>query len=75
MERESVASMYTENDRSMLKYLYDCVFFIVRKPAEQLINGDQTPKNGQIEDSLQTKKSTWRLERWSSGQIHKQMAQ
>ncbi|KAK7172980.1 hypothetical protein R3I93_002948 [Phoxinus phoxinus] len=54
LERESVASTYTENDRSMLKYLYDCVFFIVRKPAEQLMNGDQTPE----EDSLQIRNST-----------------
>lgn len=54
MERDSVSSTYTENDRSMLKYLYDSVFFIVRKPVDQLINGDQTPKDGQIEDSLYT---------------------
>ncbi|XP_016137358.1 carnosine N-methyltransferase-like [Sinocyclocheilus grahami] len=57
-ERESVPSTYTENDRSMLKYLYDCIFFIIRKPAEQLINGDQTPKDGQTEDSLQKRSST-----------------
>lgn len=54
LERDSVSSTYTENDRSMLKYLYDSVFFIVRKPADQLINGDQTQKDGQFEDSLHT---------------------
>uniref|UniRef100_A0A4W3IV09 Carnosine N-methyltransferase n=1 Tax=Callorhinchus milii TaxID=7868 RepID=A0A4W3IV09_CALMI len=32
MEKNSVASTYTENDQSMLKYLYDCVFFVARKP-------------------------------------------
>lgn len=25
---------YTENDRSMLRYVYDCIFFVARKPAE-----------------------------------------
>ncbi|XP_055055052.1 carnosine N-methyltransferase [Misgurnus anguillicaudatus] len=54
LEKESVASTYTENDRSMLKYLYDCVFFVVRKPADQLINGDKTPKDDQTEDYLHT---------------------
>lgn len=33
MERESVITTYTENERSMLRYLYDCVFFVVRKPV------------------------------------------
>uniref|UniRef100_W5MU48 Carnosine N-methyltransferase n=1 Tax=Lepisosteus oculatus TaxID=7918 RepID=W5MU48_LEPOC len=34
VERESVPTTYTENSHSMLKYLYDCVFFVARKPAE-----------------------------------------
>ncbi|XP_046871747.1 carnosine N-methyltransferase [Hypomesus transpacificus] len=33
VERESVHTTYTENACSMLKYLYDCVFFVARKPA------------------------------------------
>ncbi|XP_034025688.1 carnosine N-methyltransferase [Thalassophryne amazonica] len=32
-EEESVQTTYTENDRSMLKYVYDCIFFVARKPA------------------------------------------
>ncbi|TRY81920.1 hypothetical protein DNTS_013384 [Danionella cerebrum] len=52
MERESVPSTYTENDRSMLKYLYDSVFFTARKPEKQLTSGDQTPKNDAKESSL-----------------------
>lgn len=31
MEKESVHTTYTENDRSMLRFLYDCVFFVARK--------------------------------------------
>uniref|UniRef100_A0A3Q3X4X8 Carnosine N-methyltransferase n=1 Tax=Mola mola TaxID=94237 RepID=A0A3Q3X4X8_MOLML len=30
-EKESVQTTYTENDRSMLRYVYDCVFFVARK--------------------------------------------
>ncbi|KAM4616995.1 carnosine N-methyltransferase isoform 2-T2 [Polymixia lowei] len=41
VERESVQATYTENDRSMLKYLYDCVFFVARKPAHLYTNGQQ----------------------------------
>lgn len=33
VERESVQTTYTENDRSMLRYVYDCIFFVARKPA------------------------------------------
>ncbi|XP_055489035.1 carnosine N-methyltransferase isoform X2 [Leucoraja erinacea] len=33
VEKNSVPSTYTENDQSMLKFLYDCVFFVARKPA------------------------------------------
>ncbi|CAM9860404.1 unnamed protein product [Lampetra planeri] len=32
-ENECVHATYTENERSMLRYIYDCVFFVVRKPA------------------------------------------
>ncbi|XP_008293928.1 carnosine N-methyltransferase [Stegastes partitus] len=38
VERESVQTTYTENDRSMLRYVYDCVFFVARKPAELYFN-------------------------------------
>lgn len=38
---------YTENDRSMLRYVYDCAYFVVRKPAELQYF------NGQNEDQLQ----------------------
>lgn len=34
VERESVQTTYTENPRSMLRYVYDCVFFVARKPAD-----------------------------------------
>ncbi|KAJ3603566.1 hypothetical protein NHX12_028311 [Muraenolepis orangiensis] len=34
VERESMQTTYTENDRSMLRYVYDCVFFVARKPTE-----------------------------------------
>lgn len=34
VEKESVQTTYTENQRSMLRYVYDCVFFVARKPAE-----------------------------------------
>lgn len=34
VENESVQTTYTENQRSMLRYVYDCVFFVARKPAE-----------------------------------------
>lgn len=30
---------YTENDRSMLRYVYDCVFFVARKPGKVSFNG------------------------------------
>lgn len=34
VEKESVQTTYTENERSMLRYVYDCVFFVARKPAD-----------------------------------------
>ncbi|XP_041854975.1 carnosine N-methyltransferase [Melanotaenia boesemani] len=39
VEKESMQTTYTENDRSMLRYIYDCVFFVARKPAELYFNG------------------------------------
>uniref|UniRef100_A0A3B3HM61 Carnosine N-methyltransferase n=1 Tax=Oryzias latipes TaxID=8090 RepID=A0A3B3HM61_ORYLA len=33
VEKESMQTTYTENDRSMLRYVYDCVFFVARKPS------------------------------------------
>ncbi|XP_066510369.1 carnosine N-methyltransferase-like isoform X2 [Hoplias malabaricus] len=53
VERESVLTTYTENDRSMLRYLYDCVFFVVRKPVEHLSNGTLSPKENQLDDCVQ----------------------
>ncbi|KAF7667890.1 hypothetical protein LDENG_00042380 [Lucifuga dentata] len=41
VEKESVKTTYTENDRSMLRYVYDCVFFVARKPAHVNTNGQQ----------------------------------
>ncbi|KAM8962204.1 carnosine N-methyltransferase [Pelodytes ibericus] len=32
VERESVTSTYTANSLSMMKYYYDCIFFVARKP-------------------------------------------
>ncbi|XP_053181901.1 carnosine N-methyltransferase isoform X2 [Scomber japonicus] len=38
VEKESVQTTYTENDRSMLRYVYDCVFFVARKPGDLYFN-------------------------------------
>ncbi|KAM6930614.1 carnosine N-methyltransferase [Xenentodon cancila] len=38
VEKESVPTTYTENERSMLRYVYDCIFFVARKPAKQHFN-------------------------------------
>ncbi|KAF2985899.1 hypothetical protein EK904_011019 [Melospiza melodia maxima] len=32
VEKESVLSTYTVNELSMMKYYYECVLFVVRKP-------------------------------------------
>ncbi|XP_053322733.1 carnosine N-methyltransferase [Spea bombifrons] len=32
VERESVTTTYTANSSSMMKYIYDCIFFVARKP-------------------------------------------
>ncbi|XP_066567242.1 carnosine N-methyltransferase isoform X1 [Amia ocellicauda] len=54
VERDSLSTTYTENDHSMLKYLYDCVFFVARKPADQFFsNGFQAANGIQVEESLQ----------------------
>ncbi|KAF5890125.1 carnosine N-methyltransferase-like [Clarias magur] len=50
MERESVLTTYTENERSMLKYLYDCVFFVVRKPAVRH-SSPENCKESELKDS------------------------
>ncbi|XP_030823912.1 carnosine N-methyltransferase [Camarhynchus parvulus] len=34
VEKESVLSTYTVNELSMMKYYYECVLFVVRKPEE-----------------------------------------
>lgn len=41
MEKTSVQTTYTENDRSMLRYIYDCIFFVARKPANLYFNGQE----------------------------------
>ncbi|NP_001089556.1 uncharacterized protein LOC734612 [Xenopus laevis] len=33
-EKESVSTTYTVNSLSMMKYFYDCVFFVARKPQQ-----------------------------------------
>ncbi|XP_052557338.1 carnosine N-methyltransferase isoform X1 [Tympanuchus pallidicinctus] len=35
VEKESVLSTYTVNELSMMKYYYECVLFVVRKPEEK----------------------------------------
>ncbi|MCJ8746711.1 hypothetical protein PDJAM_G00144830 [Pangasius djambal] len=57
VERESVLTTYTENERSMLKYLYDCVFFVVRKPAA-LLSNSQNCKDGELKNSVQETETT-----------------
>lgn len=48
VEKESMQTTYTENDRSMLRYVYDCVFFVARKPADVSLNNreDDQPESG-----------------------------
>nr|XP_014349562.1 PREDICTED: carnosine N-methyltransferase isoform X1 [Latimeria chalumnae] len=46
LERASVPSTYTENEHSMLRYLYDCVFFVVRKPQQQSFPNCAAKENG-----------------------------
>lgn len=41
MEKESMQTTYTENDRSMLRYVYDCVFFVARKPADICFDNEE----------------------------------
>lgn len=41
VEKESVHTTYTENERSMLRYIYDCVLFVARKPADLYSNCDK----------------------------------
>ncbi|XP_028658190.1 carnosine N-methyltransferase [Erpetoichthys calabaricus] len=48
IEKQSVPTTYTENDRSMLKYLYDCVFFVVRKPLDQFAPSGLPNTNGAV---------------------------
>ncbi|KAM8865854.1 carnosine N-methyltransferase [Synchiropus picturatus] len=38
VENTSVHTTYTENDCSMLRYVYDSVFFVARKPGELYFN-------------------------------------
>lgn len=38
VEKQSVHTTYTENECSMLRYIYDCVFFVARKPGDLYFN-------------------------------------
>ncbi|XP_053466485.1 carnosine N-methyltransferase isoform X1 [Ictalurus furcatus] len=64
VERESVLTTYTENERSMLKYLYDCVFFVARKPAALHSNSHCKDKktgnckDGELNNSVQKTTTT-----------------
>ncbi|XP_038855261.1 carnosine N-methyltransferase-like [Salvelinus namaycush] len=49
VERESVPTTYTKNYQSMLKYLYDCVFFVARKPDHLNANGLQVVYENRLE--------------------------
>ncbi|XP_068594712.1 carnosine N-methyltransferase [Brachionichthys hirsutus] len=40
VEKESLQTTYTENNRSMLRYVYDCVFFVARKPEDLFSDGE-----------------------------------
>lgn len=68
VEKESIQTTYTENDRSMLRYVYDCVFFVARKPGDMYSNGqeDDQPaaKSPRREDSGSL---TWQeiLKQWT----------
>ncbi|XP_029019889.1 carnosine N-methyltransferase [Betta splendens] len=55
VEKDSMQTTYTENDRSMLRYVYDCVFFVARKPADLCFNNqedDQHPSSPPAAKSL-----------------------
>lgn len=41
VEKESMQTTYTENDCSMLRYVYDCIFFVARKPIGLQFNGQE----------------------------------
>ncbi|MED6285978.1 Carnosine N-methyltransferase [Characodon lateralis] len=45
VEKESMQTTYTENECSMLRYVYDCVFFVARKPSELQFNGQEDEKH------------------------------
>lgn len=36
VEHESVLTTYTVNELSMMKYVYECVMFVVRKPENSI---------------------------------------
>ncbi|XP_037536614.1 carnosine N-methyltransferase [Nematolebias whitei] len=44
VEKESMQTTYTENNCSMLRYVYDCVFFVARKPEELHFNGQDNER-------------------------------
>uniref|UniRef100_UPI00358FC6E9 carnosine N-methyltransferase n=1 Tax=Myxine glutinosa TaxID=7769 RepID=UPI00358FC6E9 len=43
VQRDCVESRYTGNARSMMKYVYDCAYFVAVKPGQLLTNADGTP--------------------------------
>lgn len=76
MEKESIQTTYTENDRSMLRYLYDCVFFVARKPRDRYCNGEDG-EDGQPAAKTQRLQSadslTWQeiLQKWTTNTLVK----
>ncbi|XP_037633266.1 carnosine N-methyltransferase isoform X2 [Sebastes umbrosus] len=54
VEKPSVQTTYTENDRSMLRYVYDCVYFVARKPADLYFNGEEEEEEEEEDDQQQS---------------------
>lgn len=59
MERESVQTTYTENDRSMLRYLYDCVFFVARKLQDTYCDDQEDQPAAKSQRLQSTDGLTW----------------
>lgn len=59
VEKESVQTTYTENDRSMLRYLYDCVFFVARKCKDSYCDDQEDQPAAKSQRLLSTDNLTW----------------
>lgn len=59
VEKESVQTTYTENDRSMLRYLYDCVFFVARKLKNANCNDPDDQPAAKSQRLQSTDSLTW----------------